>query len=277
MLSLLHYTRLLETDGVGPQDVRLWSDTGWRQAMTMGVPGYAVRSLEDPELRVSYERFKHLMPVLPCMTHPSGAQNVITHAAKGMLTSFRNHLWVSIMPRLRRLCNAWVAKRCSRTRTRCPFSALSLLRAIESNTQLQDAEGDAFVAEVRATLALGPKQKLTKQFAKGPARRTSMLFFLRWIQLRLQTLGVRGIRLMPVFRGPEATHLLGCLHPTVHPQADGAGAPGPAGPTGDGAPGAGLALLHHRTPQNQGNKTLQWLHVHRWRGGQLCDGGSTGR
>ena len=69
LLSLLHYTRLLETEGIGPQDVRLWDDTGWRHAMTMGVPGYAMRALQDPELLVSYERFKHILPVLPGMTH----------------------------------------------------------------------------------------------------------------------------------------------------------------------------------------------------------------
>ena len=149
---------------------------------------------------MSYDRFKHLLPVLPGMTHPTGVENVFTHAARAMRTAFHNHLWVNIIPRLSRLCKAWVAKRCARTRQRGPFSALDLLRAIESGKKLQDADGDALVAEAREALGLRPKQKLTQQFAKSPSRRVTLLFFLRWLQLRLQALGVRGLRLMPVFR-----------------------------------------------------------------------------
>lgn len=34
LLALLHYTRLLAA-GTQPGDIKVWNDTGWRQAMTM--------------------------------------------------------------------------------------------------------------------------------------------------------------------------------------------------------------------------------------------------
>lgn len=103
--------------------------------------------------------------------------NIITEAAKRLKTAFANNLWVPLMPRLRRLCGAWLADYLSQRqaakqqRLLGPVrqyeqqlldqvwkdpSALQLLRAIETGSVASiPTTAAAFVADVRHQLGLG--------------------------------------------------------------------------------------------------------------------------
>lgn len=98
LLALLHYTRLLEA-GAQPGDLVLWNDTGWRQAMTIDVPGFKTTKATDPELQVTYATYRHLFEAETDMASIAYTSNVVTAAGR-LKTAFHNNLWVPLMPRL---------------------------------------------------------------------------------------------------------------------------------------------------------------------------------
>lgn len=210
LLALLHYTRLLSPDPDRPAGtVKMWQDTGWRQAMTIGLPHFRINKLEDPEMRVTYEAYKHLFPA-DLGRLPTGAANTLTHAADQLQTAFTNNLWMPLMPRLKRLCRAWLKHHQQHNqpdgRMKCP-SVHDLVRAVELGTSDTGWAVPAveFVTEVRRRLGLAnASTKLTEAHAKR--NQQQMLLFLAWLQQRMEVLGGNGIRLCPVF-GVHRQHI----------------------------------------------------------------------
>jgi hypothetical protein len=203
LLALRHYTRLLGDGQDRAADaITLWTDTGWRQVMTIGLPTFRIIRLEDPEMRVTYEMYKHLFPADdPDLSHmPAGAANTLTHAATQLRTAFTNNLWVPLVPRLKRLCRAWRRNRKQEQMARSDDpSVVDLVRAIEAGADCavekkMHAAAVEFVTEVRQRLGLPDAgTKLTEAYAKR--NQQQMLLFLAWLQRRMEVLGGKGVRL----------------------------------------------------------------------------------
>lgn len=227
LLALLRYTRLLAA-GTQPGDIKAWNDTGWRQVMTVGVPGFKTTTASDPAFQVTYEAYRHLFPADADMACVPYTGNVITMAAQRLKTAFANNLWVPLVQRLGRLCKAWLADYMSRRQTakqqrllgpvqqheqqlldqvwKDP-SALQLLRAIETGSANSiPAEAAAFVAGVRHQLGLGDSKKLTEAYAKAKGSTGQMLYFLGWLQQQMHSYDRKGVRLCPIF-GVRRQHI----------------------------------------------------------------------
>ncbi|WIA10913.1 hypothetical protein OEZ85_011078 [Tetradesmus obliquus] len=218
LMALLHYTRLLE-GGAQPADLSMWNDTGWRQAMTIGVPGFRTKAASDPAFQTTYEVHGHLFPPDADMASVPYTQNVITFAARRLRTAFANNLWVPLMPRLKRLCKAWLADHNSQKQAakkerllgpvlrhaqelldEDEVSALQLLRAIEVGTvNCIPGAAAAFVAGVRSQLGLSGSKTLTEAYSKAKANQTRMLCFLSWLQQQMSSYSKKGVRLCPIF------------------------------------------------------------------------------
>jgi hypothetical protein len=208
LLALLHYTRLLGDGQDRAADaITLWTDSGWRQVMTVGLPAFRINKLEDPEMRVTYEMYKHLFPADddPDLSHmPTGTGNTLTHAANQLRTAFTNNLWVPLVPWLKRLCRALRRKRKQEQVAGSDDpSILDLVRAIETGAdyamekQMHVAAVE-FVTEVRRRLGLPDAgTKLTEFYAKR--NQQQMLLFLAWLQRCVEALGGKGVQLCPVF------------------------------------------------------------------------------
>ena len=233
LLLRLHCLRLLEGGNPAAADALLaWNDTRWRQLLLIGSPGARFQEGRPPDaaLVATHAAYAAELVLLPGWARTQGDGQTMTFAAQQLQTVFTNNLWVPLMPRLKRLCRAWLdaerARAAPAVRVRLSatprgevkvrispastatelegLTALQMQRAIENGDRVELAPGGAaagFVAGVRARLGLAPGERLTEAWARAQSAAGGVLLrFNWWVHQQLVGCGRRGIALTPILK-----------------------------------------------------------------------------
>jgi hypothetical protein len=199
LVLAFHVTRLME-DGLPIPDMYDMKDTYWKNWLQIGIENV----FPDEESRISYEAVKTVIgQVLGSNSsdyiesYPCYFDQVLNYAGHTLSTVVSNNAWVPLIPRLTRLTKATL------NTLRCPSSirVYDVMSAIQNGVYDMESWPESvkeYVHEVREKLGVGDGDRLFDDYGKTVKFHT-MVRFNYWMQTRLETMGERRIRLMPIF------------------------------------------------------------------------------